>query len=105
MAHNIEGFKEHYEIIETKRFYKKYSGTISIKNKVKVIAETEKAILIREGIQFGKEAYSINPMWIAKSLIISRKDYKPDSFSEYQREQAMSMCQGIWTIDDEKNYY
>jgi len=77
MANNILGFKEHDEMIETKPFYVKYSGKISIKNKVRIIAETEKAVLIRErNCTTEKYGYSITPMWIAKSLIIKREAIK-----------------------------
>ena len=79
MAHNIERFEEYYCFIKTKkiRFQK---GTwvewISIDNKIKVIAETEKAILIREKNQSDKEDYSVNPFWIPKSRIITKKEAK-----------------------------
>jgi hypothetical protein len=73
MAHNIEGFEEHYEMIETKKFYRKYDGQISINNKVKIIAETKEAILVREKIQVDKEEYGIQPLWISKTKIIKRE--------------------------------
>jgi len=72
MTHNIEGFEEYFAKIKTKSFYKKYDGNISINNKVKVIAETEKAILIRErNCSTEKYGYSTSPMWISKSKIIN----------------------------------
>ena len=73
MAHNIEGFEIHKEYIETKPFYMKYCGMISVKNKGIITAETEKAILFREKIQIDKEEYSTNPYWISKSLIVKRE--------------------------------
>jgi hypothetical protein len=88
MAHNIEGFEEHNECIKTVTFYIKGSGQVQIDNKVLVIAETEKAILIREKIQFDKEEYSIKPFWLAKSLIVSRSEYYPkyqEAYNSYVR--------------------
>jgi len=74
MAHNINGFKEYFCFIKTKSInFRKgnWNEWIIIDNKVKVIAETVKAILIKEKIQSDKETYSINPFWIPKSRIIS----------------------------------
>lgn len=71
MTHNIIGFKEHLEYIETKSFYKKYNGQITVKNKGIIIAETEKAILFREEVN--PNMYSTVPMWIAKSKITKRE--------------------------------
>ena len=70
MAHNIEGFEEYFAFVETKSIYIKYVGKVEIKNKFKIIAETEKAVLGREKIQYDKEMYSVNPYWIPKSKII-----------------------------------
>ena len=75
MTHNIENFEEYFAMITTKTFnYRKgnWSEWISVNdNKVKVIAETLKAILVREKIQIDKEIYSTESMWIPKSRIIS----------------------------------
>lgn len=70
MVHNISDFKEYFAYIETLPFYLKFNGKITIKNDVKVIAETSKALLIREKIQLDKQMYSIDPIWIPKSIII-----------------------------------
>ena len=73
MAHNIVGFEEYFAFIETEVLYKKYVGQFNIENKCKIIAETEKAVLIREKIQTDKEMYSVNLFWVPKSKIISLK--------------------------------
>lgn len=71
MAHNIEGFEEYFAFIRTEPIYFKYVGKVALKNKFKITAETEKAILVREKIQTDKEMYSTNPYWIPKSKLIS----------------------------------
>ena len=67
MAHNIEGFEEYYAYIRTTPIYIKFVGKCEIKAECKVIAETEKAVLIRE---WNGNNYSVSPMWISKSKII-----------------------------------
>lgn len=68
MTHNIEGFEEYYAFIRTTPIYIKFVGMCEINANCKVIAETEKAVLIRE---WNGNNYSMTTMWISKSKIIS----------------------------------
>ena len=56
--------------IETKPFFKRGNGMISVNNFALYMWESDKAVFIREKIQKDKEMYSTFSMWIPKSKII-----------------------------------
>ena len=67
-----------YEHVITKPFYVKYAGKVSIDNDVKILQETEKAILISERISKEDTMFSKTTQWIAKSMILKREEISLD---------------------------